>query len=116
MAINNTYRCGECGKESDYQSDAVPDCHGKTMAWLPTGFVTFEWGGPRTYLHLRDEPFASQSDLKSWAKKKGLSLGESSEKVGGARNEMYAGIGKTYSYIGASCRDNPLAGLPGRND
>lgn len=115
MAITNKYRCAECGKEAEHRSDEVPDCHGKIMAWLPEGFVTFEWGGPRTYLHLRDEPFSSQSELKSWAKKEGLSLGESSEKVRGGRNDMYSGIGKSYSYKGASGRRNPLADLPRRD-
>ena len=40
----------------------------------------------------------SIADLAAFAKKRGLSLGESSEKVGGARNDMYANTGKIFSY------------------
>ena len=116
MAVVHDYQCKSCGKESLFTySDGIPDCCGTEMALLMPLLHTFEWGGPRTYLHLRDESFSSQSELKSWAKKKGLSLGESSEKVGGARNDMYDGIGKTYSYPGASGRDNPLAKVPRRD-
>jgi hypothetical protein len=96
----------------DAYSDSIPLCCGVEAGLLMPRLHSFEWGGPRTYSHLRDEPFSSQSELKNWAKKNKMSLGESSEKVGGARNDMYNGIGKSYSYPGASGRDNPLANLP----
>lgn len=114
MSVINDYRCEKCGKIEEYYSDDIAKCHGKTMKWRPSGFVTFEWGGPRTYLHLRDEPFASRSELNRYARDNNLSLGEASEKVGGARNDMYEGIGKLYSYKGASGRGNSLANLPRR--
>ena len=114
MAVCNDYRCEACDRVEEAWSDAIPQCHGSEMRWKPTSFVHFEWGGPRTYLHIRDEPFASRSELANYAKAKGWSLGESSEKVGGARNDMYEGIGRTYSYPGASARRNPLASLPRR--
>jgi hypothetical protein len=113
MAVMHDYQCTECHAESmDTMSDSIPLCCGTKMRLLMPLLHTFEWGGPRTYSHLRDEPFSSQSELKSWAKQNNMSLGESSEKVGGARNDMYNGIGKSYSYTGASGRDNPLANLP----
>ena len=113
MAVMHDYRCRTCGKESlDTMSDSIPGCCGMEMALLMPLLQSFEWGGPRTYLHLRDEPFSSQSELKSWAKANKLSLGESSEKVRGGRNDMYDGIGKSYSYPGASGKDNPLANRP----
>lgn len=114
MAVINDYRCAVCKKITEHWSDQISNCHGRQMEWLPSGCVNFEWRGPRTYLHLRDEPFRDRSSLFRFAKDNGLSLGESSEKVGGARNEMYDGIGKTYSYLGASGRSNPLADLPRR--
>jgi len=113
MAVLHDYQCRSCGKDSiDTMSDSIPECCGMEMALLMPCLQSFEWGGPRTYTHLRDEPFSSRSELASYAKSNGLSLGESSEKVGGARNDMYDGIGKSYSYKGASGRDNPLANRP----
>ncbi len=114
MAVLNSYRCAKCEKVKDAWSDDVPSCHLIRMTWLPMGFYTPEWGGPREYLHLRDEPFASRSELNRYARDNKLSLGESSERVGGARNDMYEGIGKLYSYPGASRRSNSLANLPRR--
>ncbi len=114
MAMLNDYRCNACESVvEDAWSDDIPKCCGDPMTQVLL-CKTPEWGGPRTYQHLRDEPFASRSDLQAFAKKNGLSLGESSEKVGGARTDMYDGLGRTYSYPGASCRDNPLANLPRR--
>ena len=113
MAVLHSYYCRDCDKEAhDVWSDSIPECCGVEMRVLMRRLNTFEWGGPRTYIHLRDEPFGSRSELDSWAKKKGLSLGESSEKVRGSRNDMYDGIGKLYSYAGASGRGNPLADRP----
>ncbi len=115
MAVLNDYQCAECQKLAiDAWSDSIPPCCGVSMRLLIPRGHTSEWGGPRTYMHLRDEPFSSQSDLKNWVKREGLSLGESSEKVGGARNDMYEGLGKSYSYQGASGQSNPLADLPRR--
>ena len=53
-----------------------------------------EWGSPRTYLHLRDEPFSSRSELDAYAKANGMGLGASAEKVGGARNDEHLNMGK----------------------
>lgn len=115
MAVLHDYYCAACGLEAyDKFSDDPPECCGDVMKILFRPPNTFEWGGPRQYLHLRDEPFTSRSELNSWTKANGLSLRESSEKVGGARNDMYDGIGKTYSIKGVSKRSNPLADLPRR--
>jgi hypothetical protein len=113
MAVMNDYQCRSCGKEViDGYSDDIPGCCGTDMVIMMPLLHSFEWGGPRTYIHLRDEAFSSRSELNSYAKENGLSLGESSEKVRGARNDLYDGIGKSYSYKGASGRDNPLANRP----
>jgi len=115
MAVLESRYCPKCDKELyDQWSDDVPSCCGKEMRILMPLVKTFEWGGPRTYVHLRDEPFESRSELNRYARDNKLVLGESSEKVGGARNDMYDGIGKSYSYKGASGRDNSLAQLPRR--
>ena len=110
MATLQDYYCPICDDEEyDKWSDDVPVCCERKMKIAITGGKHFEWGSPQTYLNLRDEPFSSRSELNSYTKSKGLSLGESSEKVGGARNDMYAGIGKLYSYPGA-----PKGGRHGR--
>ena len=115
MAMLNDYRCFECGSVAvDAWSDDIPKCCGRAMNQILLS-KTFEWGGPKTFIHIRDEPFSSRSELADYAKANGMSLGEASEKVGGARNDMYDGIGRTYSYPGASCRDNPLANVPRRD-
>lgn len=114
MAVINAYRCAECDKIVDAWSNDVPSCHNSVMVWSPTPICNNEWGGPRSYIHLRDEPFASRSELNRFAREKGISLAEPSEKVGGARNDMYDGVGKLYSYPGSSKRSNPLADLPRR--
>lgn len=109
MAVLKDYYCKKCDAVfKDRWSDDVPKCCGKQTSTLLTCANNFEWGGPRTFIHLRDEPFSSKSELRDWAKKKGYSLGESSEKVGGARNDMYANIGKLYSYGGSPKGTNPL--------
>ena len=110
MAILDDYRCVKCGKEKiDGWSDDVPQCCDMQMSKTLVATKNFEWGSPRAIPSLRDEPFSSRSELNRYARDKKLSLGEASEKVGGARNDMYDGIGRTYSYAGASKRDNPLA-------
>lgn len=112
MPVLNDYYCKVCGFERcDEWSDDPPSCCGSDMS-VALWVNHFEWEGPRTYSHLRDEAFSSRSELKSWTEKRGLTLSASAEKVGGARNDMYDGIGKTYSIPGVSRRDNPLAGLP----
>lgn len=116
MAVIHSYSCLECDAiERDRWSDDVPVCCGVEMSILFHRVNSFEWGSPRTYVHLRDEPFSSRSELNSWAKANNMSLGESSEKVRGSRNDMYDSVGKSYSYSGASGRDNPLARLPRRH-
>ena len=102
-AVIHDYYCKLCDAEAyDKWSDDVPRCCGRKMKILISSVKTNEWGSPRQYLNLRDEPFSSRSELNRWTKSKGLSLAESSEKVGGARNEMYAGLGKIYSIPGVS--------------
>jgi hypothetical protein len=113
MAVLHDVFCHECEREEyDVWSDSIPSCCGSSMRLLLTRVNSFEWGGPRTYIHLRDEPFSSRSELNSWAKENKMSLGESSEKVRGSRNDMYNGIGKLYSYKGSSGKTNPLAWTP----
>lgn len=110
MATLQDYYCPICDDEEyDKWSDDVPICCERKMKIAITGGRNFEWGSSKTYLHLRDEPFSSRSELNSYTKSRGLSLGESSEKVGGARNDMYEGMGKLYSYSGA-----PRGGRHGR--
>lgn len=111
MAVKHDYYCRTCDREvEDVWTDSVPECCGIEMRILMPRLMSFEWGGPRTYIHMRDESFSSRSELDSWAKKRGYALGEASEKVGGARNDENEGLGKTYSYNGASRKNNPLAG------
>ncbi len=105
MAILRDYYCAKCDTQFiDGWSDDVPRCCGRKAKPLMSATRNHEWGGPRQYLHLRDEPFGSKSELNAWAKAKGLSLYEASEKVGGARNDMYEGVGKIFSYGGQSSR------------
>lgn len=109
MAVLKDFYCPKCEAEFvDRWTDDPPSCCGKTCRPLIAAPRNFEWGGPRQYLHLRDEPFQSKSELNAWAKKKGLGLYESSERVGGARNDMYEGVGKIFSYKGSSSRQNRL--------
>jgi hypothetical protein len=108
MAVLNDYYCRLCDAEAtDKWSDDVPICCDEKMR-VVLSIKHFEWGSPRQYLHLRDEPFSSRSELNRYAKDKGLSLSASSEKVGGARNDMYEGVGKLYSYKGSPKRGSQL--------
>ena len=101
MAVLHAYYCPRCNEEElDRWSDDVPSCCGKPMRVQFTKVNTPEWGSPRTYLHLRDEPFSSRSELDAYAKAKGMGLGASAEKVGGARNEEHLKLGKKFSYKG----------------
>lgn len=102
MAVLHAYYCPRCNEEElDRWSDDVPSCCGKPMRVQFTKVNTPEWGSPRTYLHLRDEPFSSRSELDAYAKAKGMGLGASAEKVGGARNDEHLNMGKKYSYTGS---------------
>lgn len=98
MAVMIDTVCLSCGHEFvDAWSDEIPECCGNETRRQFTSLHTDEWGGPRTFLHLRDEPFSSRSELRDWAKSQGMALGASSEKVGGARNEEHLNLGKIYS-------------------
>lgn len=109
MAVLKDFYCGTCDEVFfDRWTDDPPTCCGVTTKPMIHAPKNFEWGGQRTYIHLRDEPFQSRSELNAYAKKNGLVLGTSSEKVGGARNDMYEGIGKIFSYKGANGKQNKL--------
>lgn len=99
MAVLIDTYCPECDRRFiDAWSDEKPVCCGKETRRCHTVPHTDEWGGPRTYLHIRDEPFSSRSELAAYAKAHGMVLGASNEKVGGARNEDHLHLGKIYSY------------------
>lgn len=109
MAVIHDYYCPLCDEEQyDQWSDAPPVCCDRQMKVLMCPPKHFEWGGPRTYLHLRDEPFSSKSELNSWAKERGLVLSPTADKHGGSRNDMYENVGKAFSYRGAPTRSNSL--------
>lgn len=93
-------RCGKCDRlfEFVWADEAFPVCCDQETHWTPSRVNTNEWGGPRQLLHIRDEPFGSRSELESYAKENGMSLGASNDKVGGARNEEHLDLGKIYSY------------------
>lgn len=101
MAVLHSYYCPTCDNEGEGWTDDVPSCCGKPMRVQFTKVNTPEWGSPRTYLHLRDEPFSSRSELDAYAKANGMGLGASAEKVGGARNEEHLNMGKKFSYKGS---------------
>jgi hypothetical protein len=99
MPVMHSYYCPNCGEVAhDQWSDDVPVCCGHQMKIAFLKVNTTEWGSPRHIPTLRDEPFESRSELESWTKKNGMSLGTSAEKVGGARNEEYLNKGKLYSF------------------
>ena len=107
MAVLHSYYCRECDAET-HDKWEPPTCCGKDMRILFVKVNTPEWGSPRTYLHLRDEPFESRSELNRYARDNNLTLeNDSAEKVGGSRNDMYDGMGKLYSYKGASSKQSP---------
>ncbi len=106
MPILDTYVCDECGDDrTGWRDDEWPDCCDKAMRRL---FCTnhFEWGGPRHYRELRDEPFESRSDMARWAKESGLEC--VGDKKGGARNEDHRNLGKIHSYKGAPTKRSEL--------
>lgn len=99
MAVLRDTYCKACGRVFvDVWSDDHPACCGTETTWQPSIVHTEEWGSPRTFLHIRDEPFSSRSELASYAKAHGMRLGESNDRVGGARNEEHLHLGKLYSY------------------
>jgi len=109
MPMLHDYYCKKCDAEAyDKWTDDVPSCCDQPMNVLLHRLNDFEWGGPRQIPNLREEPFASRSELTRWTKERKLSLAESSEKVGGARNDMYDNTGKIFSYRGAPRRGNEL--------
>jgi len=100
MAVMHTYACPECDTLFvDRWSDDIPQCCGQEakIAFVKPTY-TDEWGGPRQYLHLRDEPFGSRSELNRFCRENNLALGASAEKVGGARNEEHLNTGRIYSF------------------
>jgi len=109
MAVLHAYYCPTCDDVfPDRWSDDAPTCCGKECRILIHRVNHFEWGGPRTYIHLRDEPFADRAELESFAKANNMKLGESSEKVRGSRNDMYDNVGKIFSGKGMSKKQNSL--------
>lgn len=100
MAVVNAYYCRICDAEvDDCWSDAVPRCCGERMRidMSKSKVTNFEWGGPRTYIHLRDEPFESRSELAKYAKDRNLMVSPSADKHHGARNDMFDNVGKLFS-------------------
>lgn len=87
MAVMNSFYCVYCDNEiMNWYDEDPPECCGEPMRIMIVKVNTPEWGSPRTYIHLRDEPFGSRSELDSYAKEKGYTLeNDSAEKVGGAR-------------------------------
>ena len=100
MAVLHDYYCPEC-ETVEFDKWEPPMCCGASMRVAFRTLHTTEWGGPRTYLHLRDEPFNSRSELEKYARDNHMGLGASAEKVGGARNEEHLHLGKKYSYSGS---------------
>ena len=100
MPVLHDYYCPDC-EVIEIDKWSPPMCCGQSMHVAFRTLHTTEWGSPRTYLHLRDEPFNSRSELESFAKKNNMALGASAEKVGGARNEDHLNLGKRFSYQGS---------------
>ncbi len=100
MAVLIDTRCHVCDRMfADVWSDELPPkCCGEQTSRTPSLVKTDEWGSPRTFLHIRDEPFTSRSELASYAKAHGMALGASNDRVGGARNEDHLRLGKIYSF------------------
>jgi hypothetical protein len=100
MAVINDYFCREC-ERVEFDCWDAPTCCGEMMSVALSAVYTPEWGSPQYHPHLREEPFKSRDELKSWARENGMGLGVSSEKVGGARNEDHLNLGKKFSYQGS---------------
>lgn len=98
-------RCKHCAREfanehvhSGPPYTRCPSCGGE-RDWIPGGFQTFEWGGPR-FINGIDQEFRSRSDLLAYMKREGLQQAPEAEKHGGSRNEDYLHLGAAYSYRG----------------
>ena len=107
MPILDGFICDNCGEQRDgWRDEPRPRCCRDEMRKI---FCTntFEWGGPRRYRELRDEPFKSRSELNAWAKANNLE--QVGDKVGGARNEDHRNLGKHFSYKGGPKRTSELS-------
>lgn len=102
MAVIHSFYCESCDAPNvEAWTDDVPICCGKPRKIAFLKVNSPEWGSPRHIPTLRAEPFESRSELKAYTEKRGLSLGASAEKVGGARNEEHLNTGKKFSYTGS---------------
>lgn len=100
MSVLHDYYCPECDR-IDFDHWDPPTCCGGLMRIAFRTLHTTEWGSPRRFIHIRDEPFNSRSELEAYAKQNHMALGASAEKVGGARNEDHLNLGKKFSYSGS---------------
>lgn len=101
MAVLHTFYCPRCDAMAEGWTDDVPVCCGSEMRIALVKVNTPEWGAPRHIPTLRDEPFESRSELATYTRERGMALGASAEKVGGARNEEHLNLGKKFSYAGS---------------
>lgn len=109
MAILNDYYCKICDSEEyDKWSDDVPVCCDRKMSVMLCPPKHFEWGAPKTFLHLRDEPFSSRSELRQYMNDHNLAPSPLADKHGGSRADMYDNCGKIFSYPGAPTGTNRL--------
>jgi hypothetical protein len=100
MPVLHDYYCVLCcNVETDLWE--APKCCGEPMRIAIMKVNSPEWGGPRTLIHLRDEPFESRSELNRYCRDNGLEQAPSADKDGGARNEDHLNLGKSYSYAGS---------------
>lgn len=103
MAVLHDVYCAACDKiEVDVwvQSGAAtrcPTCRGpRSIAITKSPFMD-AWGGPRHIPTMRDEPFASKSEMRRWMRDNDLGPSPSADKHGGARNEGHMHLGRIYS-------------------
>lgn len=98
MAVLFDTRCDRCSErfEDVWSDEPKPVCCGEQTRRVIHVPHTNEWGGPRQYLHLRDEPFASRGELEKWTREQGMTPSGSNDKHGGARNEDHLNVGKIY--------------------
>lgn len=91
--------CDKTERDQFIEDEEYPPCGrcGKRMKNWITKVNTDTWGGPQYHPAL-DMHFASKSDLRKYMKER--KLVEAGDKVGGARNEDYLGLGKRFSYEG----------------
>ena len=101
MILRDLY-CPGCGHERTdvfVEGDAYPYCKscGTRMRNHITKINADITGGP-FYHPALDMDFASKSDYRAHLKSRNLM--ECGDKVGGARNQEYLGLGKRFSYRG----------------